>query len=138
MNLNYNLRSGYFVVNTDFKYMIIGILLVANLIAINTYETAFAADNNTGALYGKGIALNGLHNYTGAITNFDKALAIDPNNKYALNGKGNALNGLHNYNEAITNFDTALAIDPNDKYALNGKVNALNGLHNYNEAITNF
>ena len=48
MNLNYNLRSGYFIVKTNFKAMIIGILLVATLVAINTYETAFAADNNTG------------------------------------------------------------------------------------------
>ena len=60
MNLNYNLKSGYFIVKINFKAMIIGILLVATLIAINTYETAFAADNSTGALNDKGYALNKL------------------------------------------------------------------------------
>jgi len=48
VNLNYNFVIGYFIVKTNFKAMIIGILLVATLVAINTYETAFAADNNTG------------------------------------------------------------------------------------------
>jgi hypothetical protein len=61
MNLNYNFRMGYFIVKSNFKAMIMGmILFVAALVDINTYETAFAADNNIGALNQKGYTLNKL------------------------------------------------------------------------------
>jgi len=53
--------------------------------------------------------------YGGAITYYDKALAIDPNYKEALNNKGNALAKQGNYDQAITYYDKALAIDPNNK-----------------------
>ena len=45
-------------------------------------------------LIDKGQALIHLGNHTGAITYFDKALAIDPKDEDALYYKGRALNGL--------------------------------------------
>ena len=51
----------------------------------------------TDALYNKGVALDSLGNYTGAIEYYDKALAIDPADTLALNSKGVALGELGNY-----------------------------------------
>ncbi|MGC1928823.1 MAG: tetratricopeptide repeat protein [Candidatus Nitrosopolaris sp.] len=36
----------------------------------------------------KGLALENLRNYTGAVKYYDKALAINPNHTYALDNKG--------------------------------------------------
>jgi tetratricopeptide (TPR) repeat protein len=85
----------------------------------------------TYALDNKGVALNNLGNYTGAILYFDKALAIDPNYVSALNGKGVALNNLGNYTGAILYFDKALAIDPKNTYALDNKAAILDRLGSY-------
>ena len=67
-------------------------------------------------------------NYTRAIENYDKALAIDPNYKYALHDKGLTLSNLGNYVLAIQSFDKALTIAPNDSGALKGKQNAISKL----------
>jgi tetratricopeptide (TPR) repeat protein len=86
----------------------------------------------------KGVELKNLGNYTGAIEQYDKALAIDPKHVNALNNKGNVLFKLERYREAIEQYDKVLAIDPKHVNALNGKGNALNGLARYTEAIEYF
>ncbi|HXX97454.1 MAG TPA: tetratricopeptide repeat protein [Candidatus Bathyarchaeia archaeon] len=43
------------------------------------------------ALNNKGVTLNSLGNYTGAILYYDKALAIDPNLPYVCSHKGTIL-----------------------------------------------
>ena len=60
-------------------------------------------------------------NYTGAITYYDKALAIDPKNVLALTSKGIALGNLGNYTGPIQYLDRALAIDPHYIRALTYK-----------------
>jgi tetratricopeptide (TPR) repeat protein len=49
------------------------------------FETINATD--TSALFKKGLALDNLGNYTGAIKYYDKALDIDPNDKLILDNK---------------------------------------------------
>ena len=58
----------------------------------------------------KGVAFYHLGNYTGAITYYNRALAIDPSVVFASYDKGNALEALENYSDAITYFDKALAL----------------------------
>jgi tetratricopeptide (TPR) repeat protein len=86
----------------------------------------------------KGTDLYNRGDYAGAIINYDKALAIDPNNKIALGNKGAALYHLGRYTEAESNYDKALAIDPNYRDALYGKGNVLLYFGNYAEAISYF
>jgi tetratricopeptide (TPR) repeat protein len=94
---------------------------------------AAAAD----AVLDKGLALENLRNYTGAIVYFDKALAIDPNDTYALDNKGISLYNLRNYTGAIVYFDKALAIDPKYKSALTDKTMALEVLGKYENVLLN-
>jgi tetratricopeptide (TPR) repeat protein len=86
-------------------------------------------------LYNKGLVLDDLRNYTGAIQYYDKAMAIDPKYVYALNNKGKALDDLRNYTGAILYYDKALAIDPRDETTLYNKGAVLNTLGNYTGAI---
>ncbi len=76
--------------------------------------------------------------YSGAITAFDRAIAIDPDYANAWNNKGYALNKLGRYEEAITAFDRAVSIDPDYAFAWNRKGCALYELGRYEEAITAF
>jgi lipoprotein NlpI len=49
------------------------------------FDEALAIDpNDVDALNNKGVALNNLGNYTGAIEFYNKTLAIDPKNTFAL------------------------------------------------------
>jgi tetratricopeptide (TPR) repeat protein len=57
------------------------------------------------ALTDKGLALDDLGNYTGAIEYYDKALAINPKDVNALTDKGVALNKLGDSAEAIKYYD---------------------------------
>ena len=61
------------------------------------------------------------------ITNYDKALAIDPHFVLALNNKGLSLADLGNDTGAIIYYDKALAIDPKN-LALDNKGAALGNL----------
>jgi tetratricopeptide (TPR) repeat protein len=69
------------------------------------------------------------------ITNYDKALAIDPHFVLALTNKGLALADLGNDTGAIIYYDKALAIDPKNTFALDNKGAALGNLGNHTGAI---
>ena len=79
------------------------------LVTISLLPSAAALVRNASpevnALNNKGLSLDNLGNYTGAIAYYDKVLAVDPNNVAALSNKGNALGSLGNYTEAIAYFD---------------------------------
>ena len=49
-------------------------------------------------------------NYTGAIQDYDKVLAIDPNDTDTLNNKGNALGKLGKFVEATKYYQKAIKI----------------------------
>ena len=71
------------------------------LVTISLLPSAAALVKNVSpegnALVDKGIALDSLGNYTGAIAYYDKVLAIDPKDVDALTSKGVALSKLGNY-----------------------------------------
>jgi tetratricopeptide (TPR) repeat protein len=76
------------------------------LVTISLLPSAAALVKNispeVNALVDKGLALDDLGNYTGAIAYYDKALAIDPKNVFALTFKGLALSILGNYTSNTT------------------------------------
>jgi tetratricopeptide (TPR) repeat protein len=94
-------------------------------------------------LINNGNTLAAQGNYNGAISFYDKVLAIDPNNIKALYNKGKALSQLGNYvkslnNAAISYYDKVLSLQPNNVGALYNKGNALVKLGNYNGAMSSF
>ena len=86
----------------------------------------------------KGVDLLSRHNYSGAISEFDKAIAKDPNCYEAFADKGVALSKLNRHEEAISEFDKAIAIKPKNKDAIFNKGLALYYAKKYEDAIRVF
>ena len=82
-----------------------------------------AQDDNSAAAYvSRGNARYKVKDYQGAISNYNKALEIDPNYAKAYLNRGVARSNLKDYQGAISDYDKALKIDPNyaDAYVNRG------------------
>jgi tetratricopeptide (TPR) repeat protein len=90
------------------------------------------------AYYNRGIAHGVLGNYKQAISDFDRAIEINPNYAKAYNNRGNAYAGLGNYKQAISDYDRAIEINPNYEYAYNNRGIAYACLGNYKQAISDY
>jgi tetratricopeptide (TPR) repeat protein len=86
-------------------------------------------------LVGKGLELYNMSDYQGALTWFDRALAIDPNNSSAIINKARTYYNLDKLQEALQWFEKALVTDPNNVVALNGKASALADMGQNEEAL---
>ncbi|MDJ0676759.1 MAG: tetratricopeptide repeat protein [Calothrix sp. MO_167.B42] len=77
--------------------------------------------------------------FAGALTSYDKAVAIKPDNHEAWYYRGIALYELGRYEEAIASCDKAIEIKPDDNYTWNFKGAVLcDCLGKYEEAIISF
>ena len=124
------------------------IVIFLSPIAVNTHVSAQQriAKENSSILIEKGIDfIYNQGNYTHAIKDFDKVLALYPNNVYAIFYKGVALNSLGNQTQAqalitkaIRILDQILIAYPKNVDILALKGRALNRMHNYTGAITYF
>ena len=77
---------------------------------VSTGSDTLNLPNDTDTLTNKGLSLDSLGNHTGAITYYDKALAITPNDTDTLNNIGNALGKLGKYTEATKYYQKAIEI----------------------------
>jgi tetratricopeptide (TPR) repeat protein len=93
-------------------------------------------DANVESLTNKGITLDNLGNYSGAMIYYNKALAINSHDVRALTNKGIALDKLGNYTGAISYYNKALTNDTENTAALTNKGIALDKLGNYTGAIS--
>ena len=82
--------------------------------AIN-YSTIYLikCPNDNGAYVLRGIAKNGLEDYSGAIQDYNKAIDINPNNAKAYSNRGAAKDKLLDYRGAIQDYTKAIEISPN-------------------------
>jgi len=64
-----------------------------------------------------------LHDYKGAIADFNKAIELEPKNSKVYCNRGNTKGDLKDFRGAILDYDTAIELDPN------------NGKAYYNRAI---
>ena len=104
----------FIVIFSALYYVMASTIPTPPLVPKSTLPQSTPQINQTTSLRSKGIALFDLRKYNESITNYDKALAINPKDVNALTGLGAALGyGLGKYNESITNYDKALAINPN-------------------------
>ena len=69
-----------------------------------------------------------VENYSEAIKNCDKALAIDKDNEKGLFRRGQAYYGQKEYELARNDFNAVLKLDPNNKAAKNQLVLSLNAI----------
>ena len=82
---------------------------------------AAAPVNNINSIITSGNTLATQGNYNGAISLYDRVLAMDPNNIKALYNKGKALIKLGNYNGAISSYDKILSTNSSDTKAAKNK-----------------
>jgi tetratricopeptide (TPR) repeat protein len=95
-------------------------------------------DASADDLLKQGQALFDDGDYEGAITCYERAVAIKPNNPDACYKRGNALYNLGRHEEAIASFWQAIQLKPDYHEAWCNRGIALNALSRYEEAITNY
>ncbi|MDB4299007.1 tetratricopeptide repeat protein [Flavobacteriaceae bacterium] len=76
--------------------------------------------------------------YYGAITDFTKAIEINPNLANAYFTRGNAKYNLKDYNGAIADYTIAIEINPNFAIAYYNRGNIKEDLKDYNGAIADY
>jgi tetratricopeptide (TPR) repeat protein len=65
-------------------------------------------DNDIKAYIIRGNILNDLNDYTEALTDYSKALLIDPSNAIAYNRRGLTYENLKENNKALTDYSKAI------------------------------
>ena len=85
-----------------------------------------------------GTGFLGLHDYSRALSLFERLATAKPPAPKALIGKGLALSGENRHEEAIQVLDEAFALDPHNAEALIGKGVALKALRRLPEAIETY
>jgi tetratricopeptide (TPR) repeat protein len=108
-----------------------------NTTVIDTDKTSTQSiDANDWLVKGNSLANSGC--YAEALTNLDKAVAVQPKNNSAWVMRGVVLIHLNRYLDALTSCDRALEIDNSDSQAWLFRGAALNHLGRYNECYTSY
>lgn len=105
---------------------------------IQDKNTEVNATNDADAHIKKGYARYLQNDFMGAISDYTKAIEIDPKNEEAFYYRGYARNGLKNYEGALQDFDKVIEL--NDKYSgiYNNRGIAKDRLRNYSAAIEDY
>jgi tetratricopeptide (TPR) repeat protein len=109
-------------------------LLLSTLLV---FGNIFAQENAKEAV-GKGLRYLRNYKYDEAITEFNKAIKLDPNNVEAYYSRGFAYYYNFNYDQAMSDANKAIELNPNvaEAYAIRG--HAYNAKHNYDQAISDY
>ena len=104
------------------------ILLILVVISLNGYgQTATE-------YYNRGVEKSDLKDYTGAISDYNKAIELNPDFASAYYNRGFAKDHLKNYNGAITDYNKAIQLNPDYAGAYYNRGNAKNHLQDKNGA----
>ncbi|MDR2905967.1 MAG: tetratricopeptide repeat protein [Helicobacteraceae bacterium] len=95
-----------------------------------------AADNSSA--FNKGVEAVEAEDYHTAVSEFTKAIKIDPNSAGAYGGRGLAYRELGDYNKAIADCAKAIKIDPNNAFAYINRGVSYADLGDYNKAIADY
>ena len=90
------------------------------------------------SLYDSGLEKFQEGDYQGAISDYNKALKIDPKSKIAYFNRGNANSRLKDYKRAISDYSKSLENDPNYESAYYNRGISEYRLKNYQRAIADF
>ena len=92
----------------------------------------------TESFYKKAEAQYSNGNYIAAITNYSKAIDMDPNDYMAFSNRGLAKYNLNDYAGAIADFTKAIDIEPNTSFNYNNRGSAKENLKDYAGAIKDY
>jgi tetratricopeptide (TPR) repeat protein len=76
--------------------------------------------------------------YDCQISNYSKAINLNPNHAWAYINRCNAYDGKEEYDRAIRDCDKALELDPKHSFAYNNRGNAYQGKDEYDRAIGDY
>jgi len=119
----------------------------ARILTVSSRQNTEEPSKNAKGVYdflNEGIRLASIRNYRGAIQEYDRALAINPDDANAWYNRGLALGKLGRYAElgqyaeAVVSFDKAIAINPDFAEAWYNRGLALGELGRHAEAIASF
>jgi tetratricopeptide (TPR) repeat protein len=122
--------------NTIHKYQTMKKLIFTILISslfLNVYSQTseeFYKSANT--------KMHDLHDYPGAIKDFDKAIALNPKYEWAYYGRGIAKNLNKEYGAAIADYDTAIMLNQQFAEAYSGRGNSEGRLNENKKAMEDF
>jgi lipoprotein NlpI len=95
-------------------------------------------ENLAKAFFNRGRAYSDKGLYDLALSDFDRAIRLDPDFADAFNGRGIAYVGKGQYAQAIGEFDQAIRLDPNYAIAIYNRGLALQNLGRMSEAAQEF
>ena len=113
-----------------------GLVLSSSALMISLSDKSNAADNSFyfNRAFEKGE--NGDH--YGAISDYTKAIEIDPNDSTAYYNRGLAKHNLKDYYGAISDYTKAIKLDPRNTDALDNRGLAKHNLEDYYGAISDY
>ena len=76
----------------------------------------------------RGVAYNDLKQYERAISDYNKAIELNPNFALAYNNRGWAYYCLKKYQQALKDFDKAIELNPNNTQAKNNRAACLKAM----------
>ncbi len=118
--------------------------LIKNISSVKTSNKSLEIDSNESSqitfefYLNQGDSYCHLEQYQEAITNYNKAIALNSQSADAYNNRGLAYGNLQKYQEAIADFTKAIAINPQDAEAYHNRGNAYRNFKKYEKAIADY
>ena len=106
--------------------------------AIEHFSNCIEHASSAAAYSNRGLAKNELGRHRDAISDYDKAIRLNPKNAVAFNNRGTANYELGRHEDAISDFAKAIRLDPKNAFAYNNRGNSKNELGRHEDAISDF
>lgn len=108
------------------------------LLSIFICISAFSQLEEANMLFNRGKEKINFGNYTGAIEDFDKSLALIPDRAPVHTSRGMAYEALGNFSAAISDYTRSIALDPTYAKALNCRGMLYASQKKYKEAMADY
>jgi tetratricopeptide (TPR) repeat protein len=86
----------------------------------------------------RGVALQQMKQYEGALANYDRAIDLKPDYLDAHINRANTLQALQRYARALPSYDRAIALNPSNATVHNSRGFLLQEMRQYSEALTSY
>jgi len=106
--------------------------------ALLLWKDADGIKNKAIAYNNRGNVYQYLEQYDKAISDYNKAIELNPNYAKAYNNRGVAYDDLKQYDKAISDYTKALELNPNYAEAYNNRGLVYSDLKQYGKAISDF
>ncbi|CAL2080516.1 TPR repeat protein [Tenacibaculum sp. 190524A02b] len=132
-NQEYDLAAVEFekIYEKGYRERVIYQLLISAYLQIKDYDNALRVNNiycnefknklDSNDYSNSGLIKSFFGAYNEALTDYQKAIELNPKNSIALNNRGYTYNIIEDYENALKDFEEAIALEENFAYALNNR-----------------